>query len=159
MNILILRVSIHDPDAYMRKNYQLFEECNYSRYSEIISDVAKYANIVYDNTNKVKGALKEIVSLSNENWIFDYTISPFNLVEVKLYPIDNEKNKWESIGMLKINSNFDKNIDLSSLSEGEIFEYIKNYFHKKLIRFFKTGIKSYYTSDTRLILNCKEVHA
>ena len=52
---------------------------------------------------------------------------------------------------------FDKNIDLSSLSEGEVFEYIKNYFHKKLMRFFKTGIKSYYTSDKRLILNHKEV--
>ena len=152
-----LRVSIHDPDAYMRKNYHLFEECNYSRYSEIISDVAKYANTVYDNTSKVKRTLKKLVSLSNKNWMFDYTVSSFNLVEIKLYPIDDENNKWESIGTLKINSSFDKNIDLSSLSDGEVFEYIKNYFHKKLIRFFKTGIKSYCTSDKRLILNHKEV--
>ena len=152
-----LRVSIHDPDAYMRKNYQLFEECNYSKYSEIILDVAKYANTVYDNTSKVKRALKELVSLSNKNWMFDYTVSSFNLVEIKLYPIDDENNKWESIGTLKINSSFDKNIDLSSLSETEVFEYIKNYFYKKLIRFFKIGIKSYCTSDKRLILNHKEV--
>lgn len=153
-----LRVSIHDSDAYMRKNYQLFEEFNYNRYSEIISDVSKYSNIIYDNISKVKCALKELVSLSNENWVFDYTVSPFNLVEVKLYPIDNENNKWDSIGTLKVNSSFDTNIDLSSLSEGEVFEYMKNYFHKKLIRFFKTGIKSYCTSDKRLILNHKEVH-
>ena len=97
-----LRVSIHDPDAYMRKNDKLFEECNYNRYSEIISDVAKYANTVYDNTSKVKRTLKKLVSLSNKNWMFDYTVSSFNLVEIKLYPIDDENNKWESIGTLKI---------------------------------------------------------
>lgn len=66
-----LKISIHDEYAYMRKNYQLFELYDYNKYSEIILDIAKYANLVYKNTNKVKSALKEIVSLSNKNWAFD----------------------------------------------------------------------------------------
>ena len=110
---------------------------------------------IYDNKEQEE-ALKLVYE---EKTILSHILenNVINNINVSRMAIDDENNKWESIGTLKINSSFDKNIDLSSLSEGEVFEYIKNYFRKKLIRFFKTGIKSYCTSDKRLILNHKEV--
>lgn len=155
---LCLDISIHNPDGYMKRNYCLYQFSNYGKYREVISDIIKYANIIFDNNLKVRNALNKIVEFSNDSWEFCYSISQFNLVEIKLYPIDDKHNKWDSIGLLKINANLDKNIDLELSTDNEIFDYIKEYFHKKLLRFFKTGIKSYYTDKERLITIChKEV--
>lgn len=154
---LSLDISIHNPDGYMKKNYCIYQFSNYDKYREIILDIIKYANIIFNNNLKVRNALNKIVEFSNDSWQFCYSISQFNLVEIKLYPIDNKHNKWDSIGLLKINANLDKNIDLELSTDNEIFDYIKEYFHKKLLRFFKIGIKSYYTDDERLIICHKEV--
>ena len=154
---LCMEAFIHDFNGYMRKNYEIFQNKRYHKYNEIVLDVIKYANIIFDNNTKVRTALNNIGKLSNRNWLFHYTISPFNLVEIKLYPIDNENNKWDSIGTLKINANLDKKINLEFMTEDEIFEYIKDFFYKRLVIFFKTGIKSYYTDDERLIICHEEV--
>ena len=154
---LSLDMSIHDPNGYMRRNYYVFQFSDYKKYCEIILDIAKHANIIFDNNSKVRNALNRITTFTNRNWKFCYSISSFNLVEVKLYPIDNTNHDWSSIGTLKINANFDKNINIELSTEDELFEYIKSYFYKRLLRFFKTGIKSYYTEDERLIICHREV--
>lgn len=152
-----MKVFIHDSNGYIRKNYEVFGNKQYYKYNEIILAVIKYTNTIFNNNVKVRHSLDRIESLSNKNWLFHYTISTFNLVKIRLYPIDNKNCKWESIGVLKINANFDNKINLECMTEDEIFEYIKNFFYKKLVGFFKTGIKSYYTDNERLIICHKEV--
>ena len=146
-----LKISIHDYDGFKRKNYLVYEFYGYKKYKDIITDLIKYNNKIFDNNLKMQNVIARLKEYNNKNWEFNYQKSVFNLLNIFLEPIDNEGYTWDSIGVFKINANLDKFVDIENMSEEEIIDIIKNYFTKRMKYFFKTGINNYVIGDIRLM--------
>ena len=146
-----LKISIHDYNGFKRKNYIIYEFYDYKNYKDIVNDLIKYDNKIFNNNLKMQNVIDRLKKYNNKNWKFNYQKSVFNLLDILLEPIDDEGYTWDSIGVFKINANSDKTVDIENMSEEEIIDIIKKYFTKRMRYFFKNGINNYNIGDIRLM--------